>query len=324
MKKCLLFTFDYELFLGERSGHVEDCMIEPTEKLINVFDKYGVKAIFFVDTTYLWRLKEKAATYEKCAADFKVVAEQLQRLIKKKHYVFPHIHPHWKDAIYDPQTNQWSLKDVTHYRFHSLSASERAGIFKSSMDVLKEIINPVNDSYLINSFRAGGWCLQPFTDFKPFFELHGIKYDFSVLPSVYQLSSVQFFDFSASPVKPFYHFEDDVVSEKKDGPFVELTSSIIYIPSYMQFFNKLHLQYLLRVKKDHTYFRGSGQLPVHIDGIQPEAGKGISILDYNYQPASLETLNAVKMPAYLKHFRENDYLQFVSHPKMLKIGRAHV
>ena len=85
----------------------------------------------------------------------------------------------------------------------------------------------------------------------------------------------------------------------------------------MQFFNKLHLQYLLRVKKDHTYFRGSGQLPVHIDGIQPEAGKGISILDYNYQPASLETLNAVKMPAYLKHFRENDYLQFVSHPKML-------
>ena len=316
MKKCLLFTFDYELFLGERSGLVKDCMIDPTEKLLSIFDKYGVTSIFFVDTTYLALLKEKAGTHKKCAEDFKTVALQIQKLIQKKHYVFPHIHPHWKDAKYDPSTNQWSLMDISRYRFHYLTETERAQTFKSSMDVLQEIISPVDASYQINGFRAGGWCLQPFTDFMPYFKEFGIKYDFSVLPLVYQLSSVQYFDFSASPVKPVYYFDDDVVSEMLGGPFIELASSIINISPATRLINKFYLQYLLRIKKDHTYSRGEGQLPVHMDG-NAASGKGISILNPSYQPASLETMNAVKMPAYIHYFNENDYLQFVSHPKML-------
>ncbi|MBK7667512.1 MAG: hypothetical protein IPJ32_09355 [Sphingobacteriaceae bacterium] len=50
----LLFTFDYELFLGKRSGTVENCILKPTDKILELFSKYKVtKAIFFVDTTYL-------------------------------------------------------------------------------------------------------------------------------------------------------------------------------------------------------------------------------------------------------------------------------
>lgn len=317
MKKHLLFTFDYELFLGARSGLIDDCMIAPTEKLIAVFDKYQVQAIFFVDTTYLSCLKDKSKTHEKCAADFNTISRQLQQLIQKGHYVFPHIHPHWRDATYNPQTNQWSLKDVTHYRFHFVPDVEKAAIFRDSINVLKEIISPVNPSYQINSFRAGGWCLQPFSDFKPFFDTYGIKYDFSVLPLTYQLSSVQYFDFSASPEKPVYHFEDDVVAEKQGGKYIELGSSIINISPLTQLVNRFFLQYLLRIKKDHTYFRGEGQLPVYIDGIKPTSDKGISILNPSFQPVSMETFNAVKMAAYLRFFHNNQYMQFVSHPKML-------
>lgn len=317
MKKCLLFTFDYELFLGARSGSVNDCMIEPTQKLMEVFEKYGVPAIFFVDTTYLSLLKEKSNKFEKCAADFKAIAAQLQQLIRKGHYVYPHIHPHWKDAVYHQETNQWSLKDVKHYRFNSLPDSEKASVFESSINVLREIILPVNAHYEINSFRAGGWCLQPFTDFKPYFEKYGIKYDFSVLPQVYQLSSAQYFDFSMSPDKPVYHFEEDVVAEHPQGKFIELVSSIISVSTFTHLANRLFLQYLLRVKKDHTYSRGEGQLPVHIDGIKPASGRGISILNPSYQPVMMENFNAVKMPAFLRFFKNNDYMQFISHPKML-------
>ena len=51
-KKLLLFTFDYELFLGDKSGSVQDCLITPTDHLISLLNKYEFKAYFFVDTVY--------------------------------------------------------------------------------------------------------------------------------------------------------------------------------------------------------------------------------------------------------------------------------
>ncbi len=317
MKKCLLFTFDYELFLGARSGLVHDCMIEPTDKLMDVFDEYRAKAIFFVDTTYLCRLKEKSITYSNCAADYNSIVEQIQRLIKKGHYVYPHIHSHWIDAEYSPETNQWSLNDVTHYRFHNVNDTEKEKIFCEAMEVLHSIIHPANPNYKIDGFRAGGWSIQPFSDFKPFFERFNIVYDFSVLPRTYQLSDVQYFDFSNSPTNPVYHFEDDVAVEQQGGKFIELTSSIIRIPTHTQLLNRLYLQYLYRLKNDHTYGRGQGQHSTDIPGMKPVSEIGTSIRNAMFQPISMETFNRVKMPSYLRYLKQNPYMQFVSHPKML-------
>ena len=39
-QKQLLVTFDYELFLGNRSGSVDECMITPTNKLVILLGKY--------------------------------------------------------------------------------------------------------------------------------------------------------------------------------------------------------------------------------------------------------------------------------------------
>ena len=133
MKKNLLFTFDYELFLGSRTGTVQDCMIEPTEKLISLFEDFNIKAVFFVDTTCLIRLKENAKVYDRSAVDLKVIAEQIQRLITKGHYVFPHLHPHWIDAEYSPDSNQWSLNNITHYRFHNITEQVREKLFGESI-----------------------------------------------------------------------------------------------------------------------------------------------------------------------------------------------
>ena len=60
--KNLLITFDYELFLGRRSGRPLDCMLEPTKLLLDKLKLYGAKAVFFVDCTYLCRLKEQGKT----------------------------------------------------------------------------------------------------------------------------------------------------------------------------------------------------------------------------------------------------------------------
>ena len=70
----ILFTFDYELFLGANSGTVEKCLLEPTNLLINLFDKFSIKnAIFFVDTSYLIRLEQEQG--DLCKRDLELIKD---------------------------------------------------------------------------------------------------------------------------------------------------------------------------------------------------------------------------------------------------------
>jgi hypothetical protein len=313
----LLFTFDYELFLGERSGTVHECMIDPTNQLLEIFRKHDVSAIFFVDTTYLLRLRDNPSP--QCKKDFNTVADQLKLMVRLGHYVYPHIHPHWLDAIYIPDINQWELTSIERYRFHNISEADREFVFKGSLDVLNSILLREFPDYKIDGFRAGGWSLQPFSDFKPYFEKYGIIYDFSVLPGTYQFSNAQHFDFTLAPQKPVYHFDNDVNIESTDGRFVELVSSILHVTPLVNFLHKMHLRWLYRVAWDHTYGKGRGQRSVEDSNLKPAGKNGSSIHNPQHQPVSIETMSMVKFTLYSRYLASHTYMQFVSHPKMLSL-----
>lgn len=304
-KKNILFTFDYELFLGQRSGSVSKCCIEPTDQLIRVFEAYEIQhAIFFVDTTHLLRLKEienKAARQ-----DFNSICSQLQTLVKKGHYVFPHLHPHWLDAVYLPEINQWSLTDDTRYRFSKLSETERLQLFTRSVDLLKECILPVAPDYTIDAYRAGGWCIQPFTDFIPSFEKNAIHADFSVLRNAVNSSEKQYFDFSSTPVKDVYSFSSDPLKEDA-GPYREYVISVLEISRRNQWLNRLLLKLLWRLN-----YRSIG------DGVGAAASGKKEVTENKItEMVSIELLTGVRLPQYLEHITQNDYMHFISHPKML-------
>lgn len=317
MKKHLLITFDYELFLGPKSGYSGECLIAPTNVLRSILNPYGIKAIFFVDTTYLITLEKYAESYPRCKSDLENISAQIRDLILDGHYVFPHIHSHWLDADYDPGDHQFSLTKVARYRFHNITESEREMLFRESIRILSDIIHPVSPEYEINGYRAGGWSLQPFDDYKPYFEKFNIRYDFSVMPGLYQFSNAQYFDFSDAPRKPIYHFSEEVTKEDQDGPFTEVGSSVIRIRSHISFFHRLQLQVLYRILKDHTYGRGVGQQSKNIHDLKPNSVKGFDTNDKKYEAASAESLSIAKLPSYLRYIHENEYLCFVSHPKML-------
>ena len=116
-KKQVLITFDYELFLGNRSGSVDDCLIKPTNQILDVIEKHGERAIFFVDTTHLLTLEKYAEKYDACSNDLETVSAHIASISKRGHEIFPHLHPHWLDAEYLPQTNEWKLTDTDKYRF---------------------------------------------------------------------------------------------------------------------------------------------------------------------------------------------------------------
>jgi hypothetical protein len=315
--KQLLVTYDYELFLGNRSGTVGDCMIDPTNKLISVMEPYGIKAVFFVDTTYLLRLKEKSMSVLKCRDDFDSVARQLRELVRHGHYVFPHIHPHWLDAEYNESTNQWQLNNIAKYRFYNCSDSEKEQVFDGSVSILREILMQEFPDYRITGYRAGGWCIQPFIDFVPFFKKHNIEFEFSVLTGFYQFSEAQFFDFSDSPLKNIYRFTEDICREVENGEFTQFTISSLQTSALTDFLNRLWLKVVYKIFKDHTFTRGEGQMPADLSHQIPGSGKGRDINRSDWERVAVELLTAVKAGQYKKYFMENTYMHFISHPKMI-------
>ena len=76
--KHIVLTFDHELFLGLRSGSVDNCMIQPTTLLQEIFDDFGIKkAVFFLDTTYVSCLKRNFNKKE-CQKDYDLVKSNIR------------------------------------------------------------------------------------------------------------------------------------------------------------------------------------------------------------------------------------------------------
>ncbi len=312
-QKNLLFTFDYELFLGSNSGSVQKCMIKPTEILLQSLNAYGIKGIFFVDSTYLVELEKKAQDYEKAKTDFNLIKNQLNDMILNGHYVYPHLHPHWMDATYNEASNSWSLENASNYRFESLNNEQRRLVFKSSFDCLRGMVKESNPNYRMQAYRAGGWCIQPFETFKPYFTEYGIDSDFSVLPGVSRNSNILRFDFSKIESTAFpYPFDNEVTDEVATGAFMEFP--ITSIPkSKTSVLNKIIKKVLWRIPHGENYGNGNGQ------NLNKPNGEPF---DGEVEMASLELFTIDKLPTYLKLLKKNDYFQFICHPKM--ISRHHI
>lgn len=302
--KKLLVTFDYELFLGKNSGSVNNCIIKPTAQIASILKEYQVKAIFFVDTVYLLKLKDKSVNFPLAEKDYEAITTQLKMLAADGHYLFPHIHAHWYNAEYNHQANEWHLNDLSHYRFHSLDDSLKEKIFQKSIDLLNEIILPVNPDHTIDGYRAGGWCIQPFNDFKPYFEKHAIANDFSVAPGIKSNSQTNYHDFTNAK-KHIYRFDDDVMAENENGLFCEFPVSTLEHSALVTLAYKIERKFLWKFKIKNSGDGNAAQFAAN-----PASEKPRKLM-------SIDNMMISNLRAYKNFIGKNDYVHMVSHPKMI-------
>lgn len=218
MRKILL-TYDYELFLGLDSGNLYTSLINPTNKILNNLANYNVKGLFFIDATFLVIIKELEC--------FNIVKEQIQNIVNQGHDIGLHIHPHWYDAKMTYEC-RWIFEKFKHFRLHSYDNIEIENIVKTNYYLLSGIAHEINQDYRIDTFRAGGWCIQPFNKLAKIFKELGIKYDFSVLPHMKDNDIPKhYYDFTDCPNDKFmWRFTDDVKVEDKNGYFVEISNTV--------------------------------------------------------------------------------------------------
>ena len=304
----LLFTFDHELFLGRRSGSVDRCMIQPVRRVLEVLERFGLKAMFYVDTTYLLRLRELAPIHPALARDLAALGEQLVDLARRGHEVHPHIHPHWLDAHYDAKAGEWSLEDLSKYRFAAIDEATRTSLFDGSMDMLNAILRKGDPGHQVDAFRAGGWGIQPFEDFLPHFRKHGIRYDLTVLPGSKAVTNAVRYDFTAPLPGPIYRFTNDVMVPEPDGEFTELAISSIPRPRKSTM-DRLLAKVLWRLEHGRQIGDGHGVL---FNDLEPDRLRG-----RDKEMVSVELLTALRVKAYQNFVDGHTFTQFISHPKMI-------
>lgn len=214
----ILFTLDYELFLGARTGTVRNCLITPMRQMIAATERYGVKFTLFVDATYLYRLHELSHEYPVLAEEHREITEHLLELQRCGHDLQLHIHPHWHYSIFDGK--EWKL-DHDHYKLCDLPVEEAELIFAQTKDHLDAVIGKKTIA-----FRAGGFSTQPTCILRTLFEKHAISVDASVCPGTVYDSPQQQYDYLSAPVKDCYRFTEDICREENGGKFVEVPISM--------------------------------------------------------------------------------------------------
>lgn len=294
MDKKILLTFDYELFLGAKSGTVDKCLIAPTNMLLDVLKRNRMKAVFFIDTTYLMRMNELKDAYTQIGNDFELIKNQLRDIAAQGHKLCHHLHPHWIDAEHIPTENQWSLLNDSRYNIEALSEEHKKQFFDFSVSFLSEITGTDNPA---NGYRAGGLLIEPFDAVREEFERCGINADYSGVAKIE--------DGVVS-----YKFENSTLSPDENGHFTEFPISKIRIHGLRKIANGVFYRLSRGCKNYQTIGDGIPSVPKKKGGVPNQTKFKFSL------PISVELLNPVLLPYYKKLVKRYSYIHFLSHPKL--------
>ena len=299
----VFLTLDYELFFGDNPGTIEKCMLEPTNLLLDLAEKHKIGMTFFVDAGHLSRILELKAQFPQLQAEEDKIIKQLNRILSVGCDIQLHIHPHWEDAKFDGV--KWQMNVGGNYKLSDFSTETAAEIFRKYKRVLEQTI-----TRKVHSFRAGGWCIQPFMHIKDVMQEEGVRYDTSVFPGGKMITGDYEFDFTKAPKNlGRWKFSSDECQPDAAGYFTE-------IPIATYRYNPLFYWELFawgRIYPSHHKFIGDGNYI-------PQPGRRKELLTtFSWNHASLDGYYAKKMKTictfYLKQKRTD--LVYIGHPKGL-------
>jgi len=214
----IVFTLDYEIH-GNGDGSPYSLMIEPTKRLLNLFNKYGAKLTILADVAEILKFKEYFDLYGEDKYYYQDIIKQLQYVILSGHDVQLHIHSSYFGAKYE--NGRW-LQNWETYNLAELSYNKIYKIVKECKDWLESNIRTVKNGYKCNVFRAANWSMMPSKNIITALIDNKIKLDTSVYKYGKQSGIVNYDYTNASDsLIPWFVDENNVCKEDKNGKLLE-------------------------------------------------------------------------------------------------------
>lgn len=297
----IFLTLDYELFMGEKTGTVQNCLITPMKRLSVVSKILDVRFTIFADAAYLYRCNELKHCDPRLMEDFEEASSNLRSLSEEGHDIQLHIHPQWYYSTYED--GQWVM-DFKHYKLSDMEETDMIRLFTESKKLLEEIIGKE-----IKAFRAGGYSLQSLSKHCEVFRLIGIKLDSSVASGQVNKSLFQNYDYSHIR-GGLYRFDNNVSAPTEKGDLLELAISNIRLSYLHYLLYRLYTKYIYNVG---CIFGDGKPVPKVKDKIR------LSLLDTITLNASMDYILA---PLLIKSYkeakrREESNFVVIGHPKNL-------
>lgn len=256
----ILFTFDYELY-GDGTGDVFKHVVEPTERLLAIARKHGIKYTIFFEVIEYWHLKAQWDLGNKMGYTedpIKAMEEQLRRAYLAGHDIQLHLHPQWVDAVYRDGAWQLNMSEWCLGRYNREGENSLLDLLKRGKETLEEIIRPMAPDYTCIALRAGGYNAQPSQRIIEAMREAGLMVDSSIFPGGLESGPRCNYDYTrVDPRLGWWHVADSLeCPSTEETDLIELPIVALPIRRFEKYLSTDRLRALFKNKKSasDTYF----------------------------------------------------------------------
>jgi len=333
MTLYILYSADYELYLGGNYCDETEVLIDPTNNLLDLFENLKIPLTLFADIfSILCYRKYNLLRFPESAE------AQLKDAIRRGHDVQSHVHPHWNYTqiignTYDVNLDYYLLGNLDTDK--EILYSKICDNLLTTRIYLQNLLRQVKSDYTCIAFRAGGYGLQPNSDIviKALID-SGFVIDSSIVPGLIATTNVNEVDFSIVPKIANYYLDNDIgtVSENNQGiyeiPIASCTFKIVEIFLYQMKELFASLQNKITQKKSDAGMLKERGYSIQQHENQPRQSKYYNFIkSYNDRFYYLNcSTNDEKMfhctKRYLSRFdfkNTNIFLSFNMHPKGMTV-----
>jgi hypothetical protein len=153
----IIFTLDYEIH-GNGDGSPLSLMVEPTDRLLNLFDEYGAKLTIMADVAEILKFKEYKEKVGRDDYHYDAIVHQLCTALSRGHDVQLHLHSSYFKAHHDQ--GRW-CQEWSEYDFAGLPYDRMVWMVRTGKEFLENLLRPVSPAYNCMAFRAANWSVSP-------------------------------------------------------------------------------------------------------------------------------------------------------------------
>jgi hypothetical protein len=215
----ILFTLDYEIH-GNGEGCPYELMVEPTRRMMDLFERYGAKLTIMADVAEILKFREYRDQFGRDDYHYERIVAQLKEAIRRGHDVQLHLHCSYFNA--QIKDGRW-IQDWSEYNFAGLSEKRLNEVVRIGKVFLEEQLRPVDPNYECCVFRAANWAVEPSKDVVRALVNNGFRIDTSVFKYGCRKGIVTFDYANAfSNLQPWRVAEDDMCQKDDNGRLLEI------------------------------------------------------------------------------------------------------